>query len=147
MTPFRDVFSALFFVSVGMLFNPSFVLAQPLMVLAALAIVLVVKPAVALAIVVLMRAERGTAATVAVGLAQIGEFSFILATLGQRPPSCRPRASTRWSSPPSSRLPSTRSCSARCGGSRRARRRGGTRAPTPPRRPRLRRRRATSTGR
>ena len=82
MTPFRDVFSALFFVSVGMLFNPSFVLAHPLMVLAALAVVLVVKPAVALAIVVLMRAERGTAATVAVGLAQIGEFSFILATLG-----------------------------------------------------------------
>ncbi|MFO1303345.1 MAG: cation:proton antiporter [Burkholderiales bacterium] len=82
MTPFRDVFSALFFVSVGMLFNPRFVIEHPLIVLAALAIVLVVKPAVAWAIVVLMR-ERGTAPTVAVGLAQIGEFSFILATLGQ----------------------------------------------------------------
>ncbi len=83
MTPFRDVFSALFFVSVGMLFNPGFVLAHPFMVLAALAIVLIVKPLVALAIVALIRDARGTAATVAVGLAQIGEFSFILATLGK----------------------------------------------------------------
>jgi CPA2 family monovalent cation:H+ antiporter-2 len=83
MTPFRDVFSALFFVSVGMLFNPHFVLDHPVMVLAALAIVLVVKPLVALAIVLLMPAERGSAPTVAVGLAQIGEFSFILAALGK----------------------------------------------------------------
>jgi CPA2 family monovalent cation:H+ antiporter-2 len=84
MAPFRDVFSALFFVSVGMLFNPSFVLEHPAMVAAALAIVLVVKPAVALAIVMVLRDRRGTAGTVAVGLAQIGEFSFILATLGTR---------------------------------------------------------------
>jgi CPA2 family monovalent cation:H+ antiporter-2 len=83
MTPFRDVFSALFFVSVGMLFNPGFVLAHPFMVLTALAIVLIVKPLVALGIVALIRDARGTAATVAVGLAQIGEFSFILATLGK----------------------------------------------------------------
>ncbi|MEO8756032.1 MAG: cation:proton antiporter [Casimicrobiaceae bacterium] len=83
MTPFRDVFSALFFVSVGMLFNPGFVLAHPLMVLAALVIVLIVKPLAALAIVVLIRDGRGTAVTVGVGLAQIGEFSFILATLGK----------------------------------------------------------------
>ena len=83
MTPFRDVFSALFFVSVGMLFNPLFVLTQPLLVLAAIGIVLVVKPLVALAIVMVIRDAKGTAATVAVGLAQIGEFSFILATLGR----------------------------------------------------------------
>jgi CPA2 family monovalent cation:H+ antiporter-2 len=83
MTPFRDVFSALFFVSVGMLFNPGFVLAHPLMVIVALAIVLIAKPLVALAIVVLIGDARGTAATVAVGLAQIGEFSFILAALGK----------------------------------------------------------------
>ncbi len=83
MTPFRDVFSALFFVSVGMLFDPGFVVREPLLVAAALAIVLVVKPLVALAIVKLIGDERGTAATVAVGLAQIGEFSFILATLGR----------------------------------------------------------------
>jgi CPA2 family monovalent cation:H+ antiporter-2 len=83
ITPFRDVFSALFFVSVGMLFNPTFVLTQPWLVLAAIAIVLVVKPLVALAIVLPFRNAKATAATVAVGLAQIGEFSFILATLGK----------------------------------------------------------------
>ncbi len=83
MTPFRDVFSALFFVSVGMLFNPGFVLTHPLIVVAALVIVLIVKPLAALAIVALIRDGRGTAATVGVGLAQIGEFSFILATLGK----------------------------------------------------------------
>ncbi|MBI2296598.1 MAG: cation:proton antiporter [Betaproteobacteria bacterium] len=82
MVPFRDVFSALFFVSVGMLFNPEFVISQPVMVLTALAIVLVVKPLVALTIVMLLRDTLRTALTVAVGLAQIGEFSFILATLG-----------------------------------------------------------------
>jgi CPA2 family monovalent cation:H+ antiporter-2 len=83
MLPFRDVFSALFFVSVGMLFNPGFVLTEPLMVLAALAIVLVAKPLTAIAIVALLRDTPRTALTVAVGLAQIGEFSFILAALGQ----------------------------------------------------------------
>jgi CPA2 family monovalent cation:H+ antiporter-2 len=83
MAPFRDVFSALFFVSVGMLFNPWIVTSQPLLVAGALAIVLVVKPAVALAIVKLLRDTPRTAWTVAVGLAQIGEFSFILAVLGQ----------------------------------------------------------------
>ena len=82
MVPFRDVFSALFFVSVGMLFNPQFVISQPLMVLMALAVVLVVKPLVAFAIVVLLRDTLRTGLTVAVGLAQIGEFSFILGALG-----------------------------------------------------------------
>ena len=82
MAPFRDVFSALFFVSVGMLFNPAVVTAQPLLVLAALAIVLVVKPLVAVVIVVALRDTRRTALTVGVGLAQIGEFSFILGVLG-----------------------------------------------------------------
>jgi K+:H+ antiporter len=82
MTAFRDVFSALFFVSVGMLFNPALLLSQPLLVLGALGIVLVVKPLVALAIVRVLRDSRTTALTVAVGLAQIGEFSFILGALG-----------------------------------------------------------------
>jgi CPA2 family monovalent cation:H+ antiporter-2 len=82
MTAFRDVFSALFFVSVGMLFNPALLLSQPLLVLGALGIVLVVKPLVALAIVRVLRDSRATALTVAVGLAQIGEFSFILGALG-----------------------------------------------------------------
>src|SRR5688572_2865931 len=82
MTPFRDVFSALFFVSIGMLFNPALLVDQPGPLLAALAIVLVLKPLAALAIVVVLRGDRRTALTVAVGLAQIGEFSFILAALG-----------------------------------------------------------------
>jgi CPA2 family monovalent cation:H+ antiporter-2 len=82
IAPFRDVFSALFFVSVGMLFNPLFVVEQPLLFLGALGIVLVVKPLVAVAIVLLLRDPPRTALTVAVGLAQIGEFSFILAALG-----------------------------------------------------------------
>jgi CPA2 family monovalent cation:H+ antiporter-2 len=84
IAPFRDVFSALFFVSVGMLFNPLVVLEQPLLFLGGLAIVLVVKPAVAVAIVRLLRDPPRTAYTVAVGLAQIGEFSFILAALGMQ---------------------------------------------------------------
>ena len=82
MGPFRDVFTALFFVSVGMLFNPAFISEQPLMVLAVLAVVLVLKPLVAVAIVLLFRDTPRTAATVGVGLGQIGEFSFILASLG-----------------------------------------------------------------
>ena len=82
IAPFRDVFSALFFVSVGMLFNPLFVLEQPLLFIGALAIVMLVKPLVAVAIVLVLRDPPRTALTVAVGLAQIGEFSFILAALG-----------------------------------------------------------------
>lgn len=82
MTPFRDVFSALFFVSVGMLFDPLFPLREPLLVALALAIVLVAKPLAAIAIVRLLRDTPHTAATVAVGLAQIGEFSFLLGALG-----------------------------------------------------------------
>jgi len=82
IAPFRDVFSALFFVSVGMLFNPLFVLEHPLLFLGALAIVLIAKPLTAVAIVLLLRDPPRTALTVAVGLAQIGEFSFILAALG-----------------------------------------------------------------
>ena len=82
MAPFRDVFSALFFVSVGMLFDPSFVLREPVMVLAVMAIVLLLKPLVALVIVRVLRDSMRTAGTVAVGLAQIGEFSFIVGSLG-----------------------------------------------------------------
>lgn len=81
--PFRDVFSALFFVSVGMLFDPRFVLENPGMIVAALGIVLIAKPAIALLIVWALRYPLQTALTVAVGLAQIGEFSFILAALGK----------------------------------------------------------------
>ena len=82
MAPFRDVFSALFFVSVGMLFNPQVLLERPGVLLAALAIVLLLKPIVALLMVFALRDSSRAAGTVAVGLAQIGEFSFILGSLG-----------------------------------------------------------------
>ena len=82
MAPFRDVFSALFFVSIGMLFNPAVLTGEPVLLAFAVAIVLVVKPLAALLIVLLLRDTLRTALTVAIGLAQIGEFSFILAALG-----------------------------------------------------------------
>jgi CPA2 family monovalent cation:H+ antiporter-2 len=80
--PLQDAFAVLFFVSVGMLFDPGILIRQPLQVLAVLAIVIVGKSAVALLIVVLLRYPIATALAVAAGLAQIGEFSFILAGLG-----------------------------------------------------------------
>jgi CPA2 family monovalent cation:H+ antiporter-2 len=76
--PLRDAFAVLFFVSVGMLFDPSFLWNEPLIMLAALTIILLVKPLVALAIVAALGQSARTALTVAIGLAQIGEFSFIL---------------------------------------------------------------------
>ena len=76
--PLRDAFAVLFFVSVGMLFDPAFLTAHPLLVAAGLAVVLVVKPLTALAVVAVLGYPARTALTVAVGLAQIGEFSFIL---------------------------------------------------------------------
>ena len=82
MAPFRDVFTALFFVSVGMLFDGSLLVREPLAVLAALGIVLLLKPAIAFLIVIVLRQPLSTALTVAVGLSQIGEFSFILGSLG-----------------------------------------------------------------
>ncbi|HEY9235434.1 MAG TPA: YbaL family putative K(+) efflux transporter, partial [Phenylobacterium sp.] len=80
--PLRDAFAVLFFVSVGMLFNPFVVLAHPLTVLAVLAIVIFGKSLAAYAILKLFRRSNVTALTVAASLAQIGEFSFILAGLG-----------------------------------------------------------------
>jgi CPA2 family monovalent cation:H+ antiporter-2 len=77
--PMRDAFAVLFFVSVGMLFDPSFLAREPLMVAGGLAVVLLAKPAAALAIVAALGYPARTALTVALGLAQIGEFSFILA--------------------------------------------------------------------
>jgi CPA2 family monovalent cation:H+ antiporter-2 len=81
--PLRDAFAVLFFVAVGMLFDPALLLREPLLVLCALAIVLVGKPLVALLVVALLGYSARTALTVALGLAQIGEFSFILADLGR----------------------------------------------------------------
>jgi CPA2 family monovalent cation:H+ antiporter-2 len=72
----------LFFVAVGMLFDPAILIRQPLQVLAVLAIIVVGKSLAALGIVLALGNSLGTALTVAAALAQIGEFSFILAGLG-----------------------------------------------------------------
>ena len=80
--PMRDAFAVLFFVSVGMLFDPAALIQSPWAIAAALAIVLVAKPLAALAIVLALGYPRRVAVPVAVALAQIGEFSFILASLG-----------------------------------------------------------------
>jgi CPA2 family monovalent cation:H+ antiporter-2 len=80
--PLRDAFAVLFFVAVGMLFNPSILLEQPLLVLITVLIIVVGKGLAALLIVLMLRKPLSTALTVAVSLAQIGEFSFILVSLG-----------------------------------------------------------------
>ncbi len=80
--PLRDAFSVLFFVSVGMLFEPSILLQQPAHVLGVVAIIMFGKSIAALAIVLAFRYPLNTALTVSASLAQIGEFSFILAGLG-----------------------------------------------------------------
>jgi CPA2 family monovalent cation:H+ antiporter-2 len=80
--PLRDAFSVLFFVSVGMLFDPAMVLEQPLRVLAVAAIIIFGKTLAAFALVLAFRYPLNTALTVSASLAQIGEFSFILASLG-----------------------------------------------------------------
>jgi CPA2 family monovalent cation:H+ antiporter-2 len=80
--PLRDAFAVLFFVSVGMLFEPAILVEQPLRVLAVVAIILFGKSFAAFALVVLLRYPASTALMVSASLAQIGEFSFILAALG-----------------------------------------------------------------
>lgn len=80
--PFRDAFSVLFFVSVGMLFEPRVLAQQPLPLLGVVAVIVVGKSLAALLLVLALRYPLNTALTVAVSLAQIGEFSFILAGLG-----------------------------------------------------------------
>ena len=80
--PLRDAFAVLFFVSVGMLFDPAVVWNEPLKLLAVVAIIMLGKTVAAVALVLLFRYPLNTALTVGVSLAQIGEFSFILAGLG-----------------------------------------------------------------
>ena len=81
--PLRDAFSVLFFVSVGMLFDPAVLVESPLRVLVVVAIILIGKTLAAVALVLAFRYPLNTALTVGASLAQIGEFSFILAGLGQ----------------------------------------------------------------
>jgi len=81
--PLRDAFSVLFFVSMGMLFEPDIVAHQPLQILVVIAGIVLVSPLVAFTIVLTFRYPLNTALVVAAGLAQIGEFSFIVAGLGR----------------------------------------------------------------
>ena len=81
--PMRDAFAVLFFVSVGMLLDPGALMASPGLVLGALAIVLIAKPLVALLFVWVMKYPFRAALTSGIALAQIGEFSFILASMGR----------------------------------------------------------------
>ena len=80
--PLRDAFAVLFFVSVGMLFDPAVVLAEPLKLLVVVAVIMLGKTIAAVALVLAFRYPLNTALTVGASLAQIGEFSFILAGLG-----------------------------------------------------------------
>jgi CPA2 family monovalent cation:H+ antiporter-2 len=80
--PLRDAFAVLFFVSVGMLFDPAILLQEPWPILATILIVVIGKSLAAFAIVRLFGYPTGTALTISASLAQIGEFSFILAGLG-----------------------------------------------------------------
>jgi CPA2 family monovalent cation:H+ antiporter-2 len=80
--PLRDAFAVLFFVSVGMLFDPMIIVERPLSILGVLGIVIVGKTLAALAITHMFGLDRATGLTVGASLAQVGEFSFILAALG-----------------------------------------------------------------
>ncbi|MFZ2161921.1 MAG: YbaL family putative K(+) efflux transporter [Sideroxyarcus sp.] len=80
--PLRDAFAVLFFVSVGMLFDPVVLIEQPLHLLGIVSIIILGKSAAAMLLVLAFRYPLNTALTVAASLAQIGEFSFILAGLG-----------------------------------------------------------------
>ena len=82
--PLRDAFAVLFFVSVGMMFDPAALVHDPLSVLGVLFVILVGKSLAAFLIVIAFRRPAATALTIAASLAQIGEFSFILVDLGIR---------------------------------------------------------------
>jgi CPA2 family monovalent cation:H+ antiporter-2 len=81
--PMRDAFAVLFFVAVGLLFDPRHLLEAPGLVAATLAVILIGKPLAAFAIVFYLRYPPRTALSVAVALAQIGEFSFMLGIVGR----------------------------------------------------------------
>ena len=82
LQPLQDAFAVLFFVAVGMLFDPSILVREPLRVLAVLAIIVIGKSLAAFGIVRVLGGSTRTALIVSAALAQIGEFSFILAGLG-----------------------------------------------------------------
>ena len=81
--PMRDAFAVLFFVAVGMLLSPGYLLEAPGLILATLAVVMIGKPLIALVVVRLLGYPFRVALAIAVALAQIGEFSFILSSIGK----------------------------------------------------------------
>jgi CPA2 family monovalent cation:H+ antiporter-2 len=82
--PLQDAFAVLFFVSVGMLFDPRVLLEAPGLVLATVAVIVLGKSLAAIALVLMLGYPARTALVVAASLAQVGEFSFILASLGMQ---------------------------------------------------------------
>jgi CPA2 family monovalent cation:H+ antiporter-2 len=82
--PMRDAFAVIFFVSVGMLLDPGALLDDPWILLAALAVVLIARPLIAFIMIRLMRYPFRVALSVSVALSQVGEFSFILSSLGKQ---------------------------------------------------------------
>jgi CPA2 family monovalent cation:H+ antiporter-2 len=80
--PLQDIFTVLFFVSVGMLVDPMVLVHQPIQVAAVLAVIMLVKPAIVFVTLRVLGQPMDTARVIAAGLAQIGEFSFIVAALG-----------------------------------------------------------------
>lgn len=82
LLPLQDAFGTLFFVAIGMLFDPKILLREPLKVLVVLGIIIIGKSLAAFGIVRLLRRPQSTAFMVSAALAQIGEFSFILAAFG-----------------------------------------------------------------
>jgi K+:H+ antiporter len=81
--PLRNLFGVLFFASVGMLLDPMTLVQEPLKVLVVVLIIVLAKPAIAATTALLLRQPHATAHTIGAGLGQIGEFSFILGTLGR----------------------------------------------------------------
>lgn len=84
LQPLQDAFSVLFFVAIGMLFDPMSLVRHPLQILVTAAIIILGKSAIAFGVAILLRCPPRTALTVSGSLAQIGEFSFILAGLGMQ---------------------------------------------------------------
>jgi CPA2 family monovalent cation:H+ antiporter-2 len=84
LRPLQDIFGVLFFVSVGMLLDPWVLQRRPFAVVEVMAVIVVGKPVATFLIVRLMRYTNATALVMAAGLGQIGEFSFILATMGEQ---------------------------------------------------------------
>ncbi|WP_181577793.1 YbaL family putative K(+) efflux transporter [Candidatus Liberibacter asiaticus] len=80
--PLRDAFSVLFFISVGMMFNPDILISNPILLMMAVIIVIIGKALIAFIVVIAFGRSVATALTIAASLSQIGEFSFILANLG-----------------------------------------------------------------